>query len=82
MFMWLRGVEGKQDQAKAINLLSQVADHATGALSSAAEYHLGRVLYSSDHKVSQANHHFQRVLAGTAPTDFKYLAEEALRDRP
>ena len=80
-FMWLRGVDGKQDKSKAIDLLSQVADHAGGSLSSAAEYHLGRIFYNSDHKVSEANYHFQRVLAGTTPTYFRYLAEEALRQR-
>lgn len=80
-FMWLRGVEGKQDKSKAIDLLSQIANHASDSLSSAAEYHLGRIFYNSDHKVSQANYHFQRVLAGTPSTYFRYLAEEALRPR-
>ena len=53
-FMWLRGVEGKQDQSRAIELLSQIADHAGDSLSSAAEYHLGRILYNPHDKMALA----------------------------
>ena len=45
-FMWLRGVEGTQDQARAIELLTQVADKAGDPLSSAAEYHLGKIRFA------------------------------------
>ena len=79
-FMWLRGVEGKQDQARAIELLTQVADQAGGPLSSAAEYYLGTILERQKETV-EANYHFQRVLTGTPPMYFKYLAQDALRQR-
>jgi predicted negative regulator of RcsB-dependent stress response len=79
-FVWLRGVEGKRDQARAIELLAQVANQAGDSLSSAAEYHLGTILERQKETV-QANYHFQRVLGGTPPLYFKYLAEEALRER-
>jgi len=84
-FMWLKGVEGKQDQAKAVELLTQVAERAGDPLASAAEYHLGRITYSGgrsmverQQKIVEANYHFQRVLNGTPSLYFKYLAEQAL----
>src|SRR5204863_6797250 len=84
-FMWLKGVEGKQDQAKAVELLTQVAERAGDPLASAAEYHLGRITYSGgrsmverQQKIVEANYHFQRVLRGTPTLYFKYLAEQAL----
>lgn len=87
-FMWLRGVEGKQDQARAIELLTQVANQASDPLSSAAEYHLGRIQFSGgtsmlerQKKIIQANYHFQRVLSGSPSPYFRYLAEAALRPR-
>ena len=81
--MWLRGVEGKKDQSRAIELLSQIADHAGEPLSSAAEYRLGVILYNPRDKIAlaQANNRFQRALAGTPTPYFRYLAEEALRPR-
>jgi len=77
-FMWLRGVEAKQDPARAIELLNYVADHAGDPLSSAAEYHLGKILQRQK-QTAQANFHFQRVLTGRPSPYFKYLAEEPLR---
>jgi len=79
-FMWLRGVEGRQNQDRAIELLTKVADNAGDPLSSAAEYHLGAIL-NRQRNTAQANYHFQRVLGGTPPLYFKYLAEQALRGR-
>ena len=77
-FMWLRGVEGKQDQSRAIELLSQVADHAGDPLSSEAEYYMAAAL-NRQQDIVKANYHFQRVLSGTPPPYFRYLAEESLR---
>ena len=85
-FMCLRGVEGKQDQARAIELLTQVAERAGAPLSSAAEYHLGKIEYSGgtsmlerEKKVVEGNFHFQRVLDGNPSPYFRYLAQDALR---
>ena len=82
-FMWLRGVDGKQDKVRARELFGQVANCPDAALAAAAEYHLGIVLYDphSPLGLTQANNHLQRVVAGNAPPYYKYLAEEALRSR-
>jgi hypothetical protein len=87
-FMWLKGVEGKQDQSRAMELLTQVAERAGDPLASSAEYHLGRIEYSGgtsmperQQKIVKANYHFRRVLNGTPSPYFRYLAEEALRPR-
>jgi hypothetical protein len=81
-FMWLRGVEGRrgrqQDQAKAVELLTQVADQAEDLLASEAEYHLGSILARRGDSV-QANRHFQRSLTRMSSPYFRYLTEEALR---
>lgn len=80
-FMWLRGVEGRQDRARAVDLLTQVADRAGYPLSSAAEYHLGVILSDPQSKAAQADSHFRKVLSGTPSPYFRYLAEEAVRQR-
>jgi len=84
-FMWVKGVDGKQDQSRAVELLTQVAERAGDPLASSAEYHLGRITYSGgasmlerQKKIVEANYYFQRVINGRPSPYFKYLAEEAL----
>lgn len=79
-FLWLRGVEGKKDEPRAVELLTQVAEQAGAPLSSEAEYHLGSILARRG-DTARANHHFQKVMTRMPPPYFRYLAEQALRQR-
>lgn len=76
--MWLRGVEGKQDFARAQELLTEVSQRARAPLSYEAEYYLG-VIATQQKETARARVQFQKVAQGQPTLYFKFLAEESLR---
>lgn len=79
--MWIRGVEGKVDLQKSVDLLTQVSTKSREPISSQAKYYLG-MAFQKQGKSDRARDNYQQILEDGRDPYFGYLAETALSGLP
>ncbi len=78
--MNLKGIEGKSDLPKAIEILDKLENDSKEPLRSRAEYYKGIAFYKSG-EFEAAKKHFKNVFEKTSDPYLKYISEKAISNQ-